>query len=91
MEGIDPANAPKSEPVQKVRIQENGVQFEVDFEQGHKTGFFCDQRENRMRLSKLVQGRSLLDLCCYSGGFSIYAKLLGGAGEVTAVTWTRRP
>ena len=85
MEGIDPASAPKSEPVKKVRIHENGVQFEVDFEQGHKTGFFCDQRDNRLRLSKLVQGRSLLDLCCYSGGFSIYAKLFGGAGEVTAV------
>ena len=85
MEGIDPATAPKSAPVQKVRIVENGVQFEVDFEQGHKTGFFCDQRDNRLRLSKLVQGRSLLDLCCYSGGFSIYAKLYGGAGEVTAV------
>lgn len=85
MEGIDPATAPKSEPVQKVRITENGVQFEVDFAQGHKTGFFCDQRDNRLKLSRLVKGKTMLDLCCYSGGFSIYSKLHGGAAEVTAV------
>lgn len=85
MEGIDTTQAPPSEPVRKVRIRENGVNFEVDFAQGHKTGFFCDQRENREKLSKLVKGKSLLDLCCYSGGFSIYSKLKGGAAEVTAV------
>lgn len=85
MEGIDPASAPPAEPVRRVRIMEHGVNFEVDFEHGHKTGFFCDQRENRLKLSRMVQGKTLLDLCCYSGGFSIYAKLLGGAAEVTAV------
>ena len=85
MEGIDPTTAPPSEPVRKVRITENGVSFEVDFAMGHKTGFFCDQRDNRLKLSRLVRGKSLLDLCCYSGGFSILAKLRGGAGEVTAV------
>ena len=85
MEGIDPASAPPSQPIRRVRILENGINFEVDFEHGHKTGFFCDQRDNRLKLSRLVRGKSMLDLCCYSGGFSIYAKLLGGAGEVTAV------
>lgn len=85
MEGIDKSQAPESEKVHRVKIEENGVQFEVDFAQGHKTGFFCDQRENRLKLSRLVRGKSMLDLCCYSGGFSIYAKLLGGASEVTAV------
>lgn len=85
MEGIDPTTTPPSEPVRKVRITENGVSFEVDFAMGHKTGFFCDQRDNRLKLSRLVRGKSLLDLCCYSGGFSILAKLRGGAGEVTAV------
>lgn len=85
MEGIDPATAPASEPVRRVRIAENGVQFEVDFEQGHKTGFFCDQRDNRLKLAKLAEGKSLLDLCCYSGAFSIYARLHGKAAEVTAV------
>ncbi len=85
MEGINPATAPESKPVQKVRVVENGVNFEVDFAQGHKTGFFCDQRDNRLKLSRLVEGKSLLDLCCYSGGFSIHAKLHGHAAEVTAV------
>lgn len=85
MEGIDPGTAPPSEPVHRVRIVENGVNFEVDFAQGHKTGFFCDQRDNRLKLSRLVEGKSMLDLCCYSGGFSIHAKLHGRAKEVTAV------
>ena len=85
MEGIDPTTAPPSEPVRRVRILENGVNFEVDFERGHKTGFFCDQRDNRLKLASMVRGKTMLDLCCYSGGFSIYAKLLGGAAEVTAV------
>ena len=85
MEGINPATAPESEPVHRVRIVENGVNFEVDFAQGHKTGFFCDQRDNRLKLSRLVEGKTMLDLCCYSGGFSIHAKLHGKAKEVTAV------
>lgn len=85
MEGIDVSEAPSSEPVRRVRIEEHGIQFEVDFAQGHKTGFFCDQRDNRLRLAQYVRDKSLLDLCCYSGGFSIYARKLGGAREVTAV------
>lgn len=85
MEGIDLADAPLSSEVRRVRIVENGIQFEVDFAQGHKTGFFCDQRDNRLKLSRLVAGKSMLDLCCYSGGFSLHAKLHGGAREVTAV------
>ena len=85
MEGIDKTKFPASEPVNRVKITENGVNFEVDFAQGHKTGFFRDQRDNRLKMSKLVRGKSMLDLCCYSGGFSIYARLLGGAAEVTAV------
>lgn len=85
MEGIDTSKTPESDPVYRVKIVENGVNFEVDFAQGHKTGFFCDQRENRLKLSRLVKDKTMLDLCCYSGGFSIYAKLLGGAKEVTAV------
>lgn len=84
MEGIDLTQAPPSAPVHKVRITEHGVHYEVDFAQGHKTGFFCDQRDNRLKLARLSAGKSLLDLCCYSGGFSIQAKL-HGAAEVTAV------
>lgn len=69
----------------KIKIREHGVTFEVDFAEGHKTGFFCDQRENRKLLTRFTQGARVLDLCSYTGGFSIYAKTLGGAEDVTAV------
>jgi len=68
----------------KVRIKENGVRYEIDFTEGHKTGFFCDQRDNRRRFGTLVKRARVLDLCSYTGGFSINA-MLGGASEVTAV------
>ncbi len=60
------------------------MKYEVDFAEGHKTGFFCDQRDNRKRFGTLVKGTRVLDLCSYTGGFSINA-MLGGATEVTAV------
>jgi 23S rRNA (cytosine1962-C5)-methyltransferase len=56
----------------------------VDFETGHKTGFFCDQRDNRREVAALAKGRALLDLCCYTGGFSVHAAR-AGASRVTAV------
>ena len=71
--------------VRTVKIREHGVRYEVNFESGHKTGFFCDQRENRRRLADFVKGRRVLDCCCYTGGFALAAKVLGGAGEVTGV------
>ena len=43
------------------------------------------QRDNRLKFASLVKGAAVLDLCCYSGGFSIAAKMLGGAAEVTGV------
>lgn len=70
---------------QEVVITEFGTRFRVNFEGGHKTGFFCDQRENRQRLAGFCAGRSVLDLCCYSGGFAIQAKRLGQAAEVTGI------
>ena len=75
----------KSDRVASTKIREHGIRYEVNFETGHKTGFFCDQRENRRRLGQWVRGKSVLDLCCYSGGFAITAKQLGGATEVTGV------
>jgi 23S rRNA (cytosine1962-C5)-methyltransferase len=77
------AKAAESE-IRKVRISEHGVKFEIDFAEGHKTGFFCDQRDNRHRFGALVQGARVLDLCSYTGGFSLNA-VLGGANDVTAV------
>jgi 23S rRNA (cytosine1962-C5)-methyltransferase len=72
------------EPV-RLRIKENGVLFEVEPSGGFKTGFFCDQRENRLALAGLCAGKRVLDVCSYTGGFALYAKKLGGAAEVTSV------
>jgi 23S rRNA (cytosine1962-C5)-methyltransferase len=69
----------------QVTISEFGTRFRVNFSEGHKTGFFCDQRDNRRQLARFCAGRSVLDLCCYTGGFAIQAKRLGEAGEVTGV------
>ena len=65
-------------------IVEYGLNFRVDVEQGQKTGFFLDQRENRQRVRELAAGREVLDGFCYTGGFSI-AALAGGAKRVTAI------
>jgi 23S rRNA (cytosine1962-C5)-methyltransferase len=70
---------------ERVVIHEFGTAFEVGFASGHKTGFFCDQRDNRRRLAELCRGKRVLDLCCYTGGFSIQAKTLGQAEQVTGV------
>lgn len=66
-------------------IEEQGVRFRIDHQAGHKTGFFCDQRDNRRRLSELTSGRTVLDACCYTGGFALYAAVRGEAAEVTGV------
>ncbi|MBR5656138.1 MAG: class I SAM-dependent rRNA methyltransferase [Prevotella sp.] len=63
---------------------ENGLRFHVDWLRGQKTGFFVDQRENRMLLEKYSKGRSVLNMFCYTGGFSVYA-LRGGAQLVHSV------
>ena len=78
-----PISTPKLPP--RVTITENGVRFRVQFAGGHKTGFFCDQRDNRLALAKLATGKTVLDLCCYTGGFGIYALVKGQASEVTCV------
>jgi 23S rRNA (cytosine1962-C5)-methyltransferase len=67
------------------RVKENGVTFLVDPSSGHKTGFFCDQRDNRLAVVPFAKGKKVLDVCSYTGGFALYAKKLGGADEVTAV------
>ncbi len=63
---------------------ENGLKFEVDWEVGQKTGFFLDQRDNRALLEKYSHGRNVLNMFCYTGGFSVYA-LRGGAKSVCSV------
>lgn len=70
----------------RVTIRENDVRYRVQFEGSHKTGFFCDQRENRRRLAAFCRPESrVLDLCCYTGGFGLNARIHGGALDVTCV------
>lgn len=71
-------------PPNLVEIEENGLRFWVDLRGGHKTGFYLDQRANRMKVRELSTGRDVLDCFCYTGGFTVSA-LAGGAGAVTAV------
>jgi 23S rRNA (cytosine1962-C5)-methyltransferase len=66
-------------------IVEHGLRFRVAPGGKHKTGFFLDQRDNRLLLASLCGGRRVLDLCCNSGGFAVYAKARGGADEVVGV------
>lgn len=90
-EGYDPP--PLSSPglPEQVTVREYGTRFRVRFAGGHKTGFFCDQRENRRRLAEFCSGRTVLDLCCYTGGFAVQAKRLGSAAEVTGVDLDEEP
>lgn len=63
---------------------ENGLRFHVDWLKGQKTGFFVDQRENRHLLERYSKGRNVLNMFCYTGGFSFYA-MRGGANLVHSV------
>ena len=84
IENIPRRGGVESDNVRSVKIREHGVRYEVDFSAGHKTGFFCDQRDNRKKFGALADGRTVLDLCCYTGGFGISAAL-AGASDVTGV------
>jgi 23S rRNA (cytosine1962-C5)-methyltransferase len=70
------------EPPSPGVIREHGLRFRVAPGSKHKTGFFLDQRENRRALAEFCRGKRVLDLCCNTGGFAVYAKALGGADEV---------
>lgn len=63
---------------------ENGLKFNIDWLKGQKTGFFVDQRDNRSLLEKFAHGRRVLNMFCYTGGFSVYA-MRGGAEQVHSV------
>tara|TARA_B100001287_G_scaffold63445_1_gene51520 strand:- start:1249 stop:2430 length:1182 start_codon:yes stop_codon:yes gene_type:complete len=67
--------------ITNTKVIENGNEFLIDWENGQKTGFFIDQRENRQYLGELAKDKKILNTFCYSGGFSIYA-LNNGAKEV---------
>lgn len=71
-------------PAGGLTIVENGVRMEVDAEGGHKTGFYLDQRDNRLLTGQLAGGRAVLNCFCYTGGFSLQA-LAGGAASVLSI------
>ena len=70
-------------------VLENGHKFIVNWTEGQKTGFFLDQRDNRALVGSVARGRNVLNLFCYTGGFSIYA-LVGGAVHVDSVDSSRK-
>lgn len=70
-------------------VVENGRRFIVNWEQGQKTGFFLDQRDNRALVGRYAAGRKVLNLFCYTGGFSVYA-MAGGALSVDSVDSSAR-
>jgi len=65
-------------------ITENDLQFEVNLQSGHKTGFYLDQRNNRLRVRQIAKDKDVLDCFCYTGGFTVNA-LAGGAKSVLSV------
>ena len=73
----------------EVLVRENGVPFYIDIIKGQKTGFFLDQRENRHLVGTYAKDRDVLNLFCYSGGFSAYA-LAGGARRVDSVDISKK-
>jgi 23S rRNA (cytosine1962-C5)-methyltransferase len=90
-EGFEGSDICSPELPKRITIQEFGTRFRVDFQAGHKTGFFCDQRDNRKLLASFCKDKTVLDLCCYTGGFAIQAKKLGGASDVIGVDLDAEP
>ena len=70
-----PLASPQLPP--RVTVTEHGIRYRIHFEEGHKTGFFCDQRDNRREIARFCAGRTVLDLCCYTGGFGLNALIRG--------------
>jgi 23S rRNA (cytosine1962-C5)-methyltransferase len=86
LEGLEPRSGfvRGDRSAARCAIVEHGLSFHVDVEQGQKTGFFLDQRDNRQRVRALAMGREVLDGFCYTGGFAL-AALAGGAQRVLAL------
>lgn len=91
LEGLEPVTGwlsgkglDETPPNDLPQIDEHGVRFGVDVVGGHKTGFYLDQRDNRLMLRALAQGRRVLNCFCYTGGFSLQA-LAGGATSVMSI------
>lgn len=86
LEGLSLQDGPLrgESPAGPITIEEHGLRFLVNLIEGQKTGFFLDQRDNRVEVAKLARGRRVLDAFCYSGGFGLHAAR-AGAAEVIGV------
>jgi 23S rRNA (cytosine1962-C5)-methyltransferase len=84
LEGVAPRDESSPGCPGNLRIREHGVRYRVDLATGHKTGFFCDQRDNRKDFSAWATG-DVLDLCCYTGGFLASVARVGRAASITGV------
>lgn len=86
LEGLEPVTGwlHGEAPAGDLSIMENGVRLLVDVVGGHKTGFYLDQRDNRLLTGALAAGKSVLNCFCYTGGFSLQA-LAGGAASVLSI------
>ncbi|MEM8732971.1 MAG: class I SAM-dependent rRNA methyltransferase [Planctomycetota bacterium] len=86
-EGLEPESnwVQGSGPGEPLSILESGVRLELDLNSGQKTGYYLDQRANRQEAARWMQPGSLLDVCCYHGGFSLAASQTGLLTQVTAV------
>ena len=84
LEGLTPAVGLRRGSIGSTQFEENGFRFRADPQHGHKTGFYLDQRDNRLLARSLAAGREALDCFCYSGGFTL-SMLAGGAASVLAV------
>jgi 23S rRNA (cytosine1962-C5)-methyltransferase len=91
-EGIDLRDGPYwgPPPDGPLMIVDNGLKYEVDLAEGQKTGFYLDQRENRVAAARYFRDRRVLDMFCYSGGFSMAASAIGGARDVLGVDTSQR-
>jgi 23S rRNA (cytosine1962-C5)-methyltransferase len=77
-------------PEGPITIREHGLAYEVDLHAGQKTGFYLDQRENRRAAAGYLRGRRVLDMFCYTGGFAMAARALGGAADVLGIDASKK-
>ena len=91
-EGIELRDGPYwgQAPDGPVTIVESGLKYDLDLAEGQKTGFYLDQRENRAAAARYFHDRRVLDMFCYSGGFSMAASALGGAREVLGIDTSQK-
>jgi 23S rRNA (cytosine1962-C5)-methyltransferase len=91
-EGLDLRDGPYwgQMPEGPLLIVDGGLTYELDFSKGQKTGFYLDQRENRLAAARYFRDRRVLDMFCYSGGFAMAATAFGAAREVLGVDTSQR-